>query len=90
MASNQYGIADREFDLAILGATPPRITAIRATNGNLVLTWTNYNDVGGVTVWRTHSLTSEPVPWTNLGVQTSPWTNPAPTNTTYFHLRLAP
>ena len=90
LASNQYGIADREFDLAILGATPPRITAIRATNGNLVLTWTNYNDVGGVTVWRSHSLTSEPVPWTNLGVQTSPWTNPAPTNTTYFHLRLAP
>ncbi len=89
-ASNQYGIADREFDLAILGAIPPWISSIRATNGNLVLTWTNYNDVGDVTVWRTYNLTTNPVTWTNLGVQTSPWTNPAPTNTTYFHLRLAP
>jgi hypothetical protein len=43
-----------------------------------------------VQVWRATNITSVPVPWSNFGVQTSPWTNIAPPAPSYYQLRLVP
>ena len=50
----------------------------------------NPNPVGVIQVWRATNITKPPVPWTNLGAQTSPWTNVAPPMPSYYQLRAVP
>lgn len=75
-----------------LGNLEPPVFTVRPryANGALVLNWTNLNAVGTVQVWMATNLTRSPPPWTNLGVQVSPWTNAAPPMPSYYQLRLAP
>ena len=75
---------------SIIGLEPPEFTGIRVTNGSVRLTWTNYNPSGSIQVWRATNITVPVVLWSNLGVQVSPWTNTAPTNPSYYQLRLVP
>ncbi len=89
-ASNSFGWSNRVYDLAIIGLEPPEFTGIRVTNGSVRLTWTNYNPSGSIQVWRATNITVPVVLWSNLGVQVSPWTNTAPTNPSYYQLRLVP
>jgi alpha-tubulin suppressor-like RCC1 family protein len=89
-ATNDYGGVNRAFDLTILSQYPPQFTYIRATNGNIRLEWVRSNVVDNVQVWRATNITAAPVPWTNLGVQISPWTNVAPPMPAYYQLRIVP
>ena len=89
-ASNSFGWSNRVYDLSIIGLEPPEFTGIRVTNGSVRLTWTNYNPSGSIQVWRATNITVPVVLWSNLGVQVSPWTNTAPTNPSYYQLRLVP
>ncbi len=89
-ATNAYGWSSRVFDLTIAGSIPPRLTYIRVTNSAVLLAWTNYNPSGSIQVWRSLSLTNTPVVWSNLGVQSSPWTNLAPSNPSYYRLIYVP
>ena len=90
-ATNDYGWSNRVFDLAILGQYPPQFTLIRRTNSNVRLEWVNSNGVGSVQVWISTNIVRNPVVWSNLGVQTSPWTNAAPqTTSSYYRLILVP
>lgn len=89
-AMNAYGSSNRVFDLDIEGLIPPQITMIRYTNGHIRLEWTNPNAGVDVKVWRATTITADPVPWADLGVQVSPWTNSTPPMPSYYQLRLAP
>ena len=90
-ATNDYGWSNRVYDLAILGQYPPQFTLIRRTNSNVRLEWVNSNGVGSVQVWLSTNIVRNPVVWSNLGVQTSPWTNAAPQATShYYRLILVP
>ena len=89
-ATNAYGWNDRGYDLAIHGFSPPSFTYIRHTNGNIRLEWSNTNAGGSVRVYRATNLTVVPVAWSNLGAQTSPWTNQAAPMPSYYQLRIAP
>ncbi len=89
-ATNDYGWSNRVYDLAIAALDPPAFTYIHYTNSEVRMSWTNPNPVGSVAVYFTPSITNLPVTWSNLGVQTSPWTNVAPTNPSYYQLRLSP
>lgn len=89
-ATNDFGFADRAFDLFILGQNPPFFTAFWATNGGVRMAWSNPNPSGSIQVWRTTNIIRDPVAWSNLGVQTSPWTNTAPTLPAYYQLHLVP
>lgn len=78
-ATNSYGGTNRDYDLVIGGQIPPRILAVRATNGAIRLEWTNYNASGSIAVLRATNITATEVNWSNLGTLTeSPWTNAAP------------
>ena len=90
-ATNEYGWSNRVYDLTILGQYPPQFTLIRRTNNNVRLEWVNSNGVGNVQVWFSTNIVRNPVVWSNLGVQTSPWTNAAPaTTSSYYRLILVP
>jgi len=93
-ATNASGYAEREFNLTVFGVDfdEPFFTARPVyTNGNLVLSWTNPNASGAVSIWRSTNITAASPPWIDLGeVTTSPWTNVAPPMPAYFQLRLAP
>jgi hypothetical protein len=90
LATNAYGWSNRVFDLSISNFLTPSFTLIRYTNGDVRVTWTNPNAGGNVQVWRTTSLTSAPVVWSNFGVQVSPWTNTTPPIPSYYQLRIVP
>ena len=89
-ATNDYGWSNRVYDLAIAALEPPAFTYIHYTNSEVRMSWTNPNPVGSVAVYFTPSITNLPVTWSNLGVHSSPWTNVAPTNPSYYQLRLSP
>lgn len=91
-ATNDYGHADRDFELTILSATPPSFTdRPRYTNGTLRLAWTNPNASGSVSIWQSTNIVGTNVAWTNLGeATTSPWTNLSPPMPSYYQLRLQP
>ncbi len=89
-ATNDYGWSNRVYDVTILGQYPPQFTYIRRTNNNVRFEWVNSNGVGNVQIWRATNITGTSVSWSNLGVQVSPWTNAAPTNTAYYRLILVP
>ena len=75
----------------VAGQLPPSFTSRPYyTNGNVRLTWTNPNAGGSVQVWHSTNITRVPPPWTNLGVQVSPWTNVAPPVPSYYRLILVP
>jgi hypothetical protein len=87
-ASNAYGFDERSYELSVTDLLPPTFTSIRPTNGNARLEWNNPN-ASPVEVWRTTNITwMVPVPWTNLGVQVSPWTNVSPPRPSYYQLRV--
>ena len=90
MATNAYGWSDRAYDLTISNFLSPSFTFIRVTNSNVSLAWTNPNAAGNIQVWRAVSITNQPVTWSNLGAQVSPWTNTSPTNPSYYRLRIVP
>ncbi len=87
-ATNDYGWSNRAFDLYINTLEGPEFTLIRVTNSAVRLVWSNPVPVGQVEVWRATNITTNPVSWSNLGVQSSPWTNTAPANPSYYQLRL--
>lgn len=89
-ATNDFGWTNRDFALAIQNILPPAFTFIRRTNADIRLVWTNYNAQGRIQVWRATNITKAPVAWTNLGEQTSPWTNMAPPSPAYYQLRAVP
>ena len=91
-ATNVYGFTDKAYDLTIEGSTaePPRFTLVAFTNGGIRMAWTNPNASGNVVVWRATNLATNPVSWSNLGVQASPYTNEAPPTPSYYQLRLVP
>ena len=89
-ATNIFGFADRAFDLLINSKLPPWFTVIFSTNGGVRIAWTNPNPSGSIEIWRATNIVLPPVNWSNLGVQTSPWTNTAPTLPAYYQLRLTP
>jgi hypothetical protein len=89
-ATNQFGFADRAFDLFISNITPPWFTAISGTGGVVRIEWMNPNGEVPVQVWRATNILSNPVTWSNLGVQTSPWTNTSPVTPSYFRLQIDP
>lgn len=89
-ATNAFGWNNRAFDLTVFNFLPPAFTFIRATNTGVRIEWINPNASGSIQVWRATNITAAPVPWTNLGVQTSPWTNVAPPMPAYYQLRLVP
>ncbi len=90
-ATNDYGWTNRVFALSIQSILlPPEFTFIRWTNTGIRLEWSNPNPVGVIQVWRATNITKPPVPWTNLGAQTSPWTNVAPPMPSYYQLRAVP
>ena len=89
-ATNIFGYAERAFDLFINSQLPPQFTMIFGTNGGVLIAWTNPNLSGTAQVWRATNIVRAPVIWSNLGAQTSPWTNTAPTLPAYYQLRLVP
>lgn len=91
-ATNDYGWSNRVFALTINDSTleAPWFTFIRNTNSAVLLEWINPNTRGSVQVWRSTNITMLPVPWTNLGAQTSPWTNVAPPAPAYYQLKAVP
>ena len=90
-ATNDYGWSNRTFDVTILGQLAPSFTERpRYTNGGVRLAWTNPNAAGNVQVWMATNIVRVPPPWTNLGVQNSPWTNAAPPTPSYYRLILVP
>lgn len=89
-ATNVFGFADKAFDLDITDYQSPSFTLVRNTNGNVHLEWTNPNAGVDIEVWRSTNVVVDPVPWSNLGVRVSPWTNVSPPAPAYYQLRLAP
>jgi hypothetical protein len=88
-AWNNSGSSNRVFDLTILGQINLRFTNIWAASGGVRIDWTNPTP-GNVQVWRATNITVPTVNWSNLGVQTSPWTNVAPATPAFYQLRLSP
>lgn len=90
-ATNEFGWSNRAFDLLIAGQIPPRILAVRSTNGNVRIDWTNYNATGSIEVHRATNIVVTNIAWSNLGVVvTSPWTNDAAPAPAYYKLHLVP
>ena len=89
-ATNASGWSNRVFDLYIENFIQPSFTYISAGDSNVILHWTNANAAGSVEVWRTPSITTNPVPWSSLGAQTSPWTNTEAEDPSYYQLRMTP
>ena len=90
-ATNEFGWSNRAFDLSISGQVPPRITAVRATNGNVRIDWTNYNATGSIEIHRATNIVVTNIVWSNLGVAlTSPWTNASAPAPAYYKLHLVP
>lgn len=89
-ATNAWGWSNRVYDLTIANFLEPRFTAIKYTNNEVRLAWTNPNASGGIQVWRATNITVPAVLWSNLGVQTTPWTNTSPAMPSYYQLRVVP
>lgn len=89
-ATNDFGWTNRDFALAIQNILPPAFTFINSTNTDVRLVWTNFNAQGRIQVWRATNMATPPVAWTNLGEQTSPWTNMAPPSPAFYQLRAVP
>ncbi len=90
LATNANGWSNRVYDLQIDNFVMPLFTYIQGTNSEVWIEWTNSNLGGNVQVWSTPDITTNPVPWTNLGAQTSPWTNTSPSLPSYYQLRVVP
>ena len=88
-ATNDYGWSNRIFDLTIDNYDPPYFTLVRRTNGNVRMEWDNPNVGGTIRVYRTTNLAAPTVVWSNFGVRTSPWTNVAPPEPSYYQLRIS-
>jgi hypothetical protein len=89
-ATNSFGWSNRVYDLTVANFLPPSFTFIRYTNSAIRLAWTNPNATGSVQVWRATNITAPTVLWSNLGVQTTPWTNDTPLMPSYYQLRVVP
>lgn len=89
-ATNTFGWSNRVFDISIANFVAPEITLIRVTNSHVRLEWTNSNAGGFVQVWRATNIIESTVLWSNLGVQSSPWTNTTPLLPSYYQLRMTP
>jgi Putative Ig domain/Regulator of chromosome condensation (RCC1) repeat len=88
-ATNAYGWSNRVYDVVIDNFDMPSFTYIQGTSGAVWLEWTNANLGGSVQVWSSPSLTTN-ITWSNLGAQTSPWTNTSPSLPSYYQLRMVP
>lgn len=89
-ATNAFGWSTRAYDLGITNFAAPMITYIRSTNNGVRIEWTPNNVGGKIQVWSASNITVAPVPWTNLGVQLSPWTNIPSVKPIYYQLRIVP
>lgn len=89
-ATNAWGWSNRVYDLTIANFLEPRFTAIKYTNNEVRLAWTNPNASGSIQVWRATNITAPVVLWSNFGVKTTPWTNVSPAMPSYYQLRVVP
>lgn len=88
-AANQDASTTNEYALTVNAYQEPEITKITPTNGAVVLEWLNPNTGKNVRVIMDKDVRKllEPEA-TDMGVQTSPWTNTMSTNFMMYRLKL--